>query len=43
MDHVGALALVGSGEYLPGMAELEGALLKKALSVDLATLSCKFH
>ena len=31
MDHVGALALVGSGEYLPGMAELEGALLKKGI------------
>lgn len=28
MDRVGALALVGSGEYLPGMAELEGELLK---------------
>lgn len=28
MDRVGALALVGSGEYLPGMAELELDLLK---------------
>lgn len=27
MNRVGALALVGSGEYLPGMAELEGKLL----------------
>ena len=31
MDHVGALALVGSGEYLPIMQELESALLKSGI------------
>jgi peptidase E len=31
MDHVGALALVGSGEYLPGMQELEGSLLRSGI------------
>ncbi len=36
MDHassqtLGPLALVGSGEYLPGMAELEGNLLRSAV------------
>jgi peptidase E len=31
MDDVGALALVGSGEYLPGMAELEGDLLRSGI------------
>lgn len=31
MDRVGALALVGSGEYLPGMAELEGELLRSGI------------
>lgn len=35
MDRVGALALVGSGEYLPGMAELEGELLKGGISRGL--------
>ncbi len=35
MDHVGALALVGSGEYLPGMAELEGALLRSGIERGL--------
>ena len=36
MDHVGALALVGSGEYLPGMAELEGALLRTGIERGLS-------
>ena len=27
----GAIALVGSGEYLPGMAEVEAALLEDAV------------
>jgi len=31
MNHVGALALVGSGEYLPIMQELESALLKSGV------------
>ena len=31
MEHVGALALVGSGEYLPVMQDLEGALLRKGI------------
>ena len=31
MDDVGALALVGSGEYLPEMAELEGDLLRSGI------------
>lgn len=31
MDDVGALALVGSGEYLTGMAELEGDLLRSGI------------
>jgi cyanophycinase len=31
MDQVGALALVGSGEYLPLMQELESALLRSGL------------
>ena len=31
MEHVGALALVGSGEYLPVMQDLEGALLRKGV------------
>ena len=31
MDRVGAFALVGSGEYLPGMAELEGELLRSGV------------
>ena len=31
MNHVGALALVGSGEYLPEMAPLEGQLLHAAI------------
>jgi len=31
MNHVGALALVGSGEYLPEMAPLEGQLLQAAI------------
>ena len=35
MDHVGALALVGSGEYLPGMAELEGELLRSGIERGL--------
>ncbi len=35
MDHVGALALVGSGEYLPGMAELEGDLLRSGIERGL--------
>jgi peptidase E len=35
MDHVGALALVGSGEYLPGMADLEGALLRSGIERGL--------
>ncbi|MEI6407721.1 MAG: Type 1 glutamine amidotransferase-like domain-containing protein [Actinomycetes bacterium] len=32
MEKVGALALVGSGEYLPVMEPLEGALLNRAIS-----------
>jgi cyanophycinase len=35
MDHVGALALVGSGEYLPGMADLEGELLRSGIERGL--------
>jgi len=35
MNHVGALALVGSGEYLPGMAELEGELLRSGIERGL--------
>ena len=35
MDRVGALALIGSGEYLPGMAELEGELLKLGMTRGL--------
>ena len=31
MDKPGALALVGSGEYLPEMAELEGNLLRSGM------------
>ncbi|MEJ0014088.1 MAG: Type 1 glutamine amidotransferase-like domain-containing protein [Actinomycetota bacterium] len=31
MVHVGALALVGSGEYLPGMQQLEGDLLRSGI------------
>jgi len=31
MDHVGALALVGSGEYLPEMVELERDLLRSGI------------
>jgi peptidase E len=31
MNHVGALALVGSGEYLPEMAGLEGDLLRSGI------------
>lgn len=38
MNHVGALALVGSGEYLPGMADLEGELLKSGIG-----RGCKNH
>ena len=32
MEKVGALALVGSGEYLPVMEPLEGALLNRAIN-----------
>ncbi len=35
MNHVGALALVGSGEYLPGMADLEGELLRSGIERGL--------
>ena len=35
MDHVGALALVGSGEYLPEMADLEGDLLRSGIERGL--------
>lgn len=35
MDRVGALALVGSGEYLPGMAGLEGDLLRSGMARGL--------
>jgi cyanophycinase len=35
MERVGAIALIGSGEYLPGMAELEGELLKFGVSRGL--------
>ena len=35
MDRVGALALIGSGEYLPGMAELEGELLNLGVTRGL--------
>jgi len=35
MNHVGALALVGSGEYLPAMADLEGALLRSGIERGL--------
>jgi len=31
MNHVGALALVGSGEYMPGMQQLEGELLRSGI------------